>query len=131
MSRTVPNCHDASIDGGTGSRGNVAIVARRAFVLPVHSFRIKKGNRVIMKNKFAALTFATLLLFAAGLAGCGPKKPELSAADQRKIAALNLAFKSGVLTQQEYDAKLKAINDGAVAANSPSSNGASTAATAQ
>lgn len=87
---------------------------------------------MIMKNKFAALSFATLILFAAGFAGCGQKKPELSAADQKKVAALNLAFKSGVLTQQEYDAKMKAITAGAAAtSSSPANSGASNAATAQ
>jgi hypothetical protein len=65
------------------------------------------------------LTVLALALIAAGISsGCGPKKTELSAADQQKMAALGDALKNGILTQAEYDAKVKELN--AAAAKQPS-----------
>lgn len=63
------------------------------------------------KNRFAPFAFAAVIFVAGACAGCGQKKPQVAAADQQKIAALNLALKNGIVTQQEYDAKLKTIND--------------------
>lgn len=70
-----------------------------------------------MKHKFAALTFAAFL-FAVGISkGYGQEQPLRSAADRQKIEALDDAYKNGVLTQQEYDAKLRELNAGAGAPN--------------
>jgi hypothetical protein len=66
---------------------------------------------MITKHRFASFTFVALIFGVFLCAGCGSKKPQVSAADQEKIAALNSALKSGVITQQEFDAKMKVIND--------------------
>jgi hypothetical protein len=62
---------------------------------------------------FWRLTFAFTFIAAGVLSGCGPKKTELSAADQQKLAALGDARKNGILTQVEYDAKVKELNGAA------------------
>ncbi len=89
---------------------------------------------MIANHRFAALKTVTLtvvlcLFSSVLLAGCGDKKAELSSADQQKVTALNDALKNGVITQSEYDAKLKAINGAATSASSVS-NSSSTAAAA-
>jgi len=71
----------------------------------------------MMTKKFWALTFALVLMVAGISSGCGPKKTELSAADQEKMTALNVALKNGILSQSEYDAKVKELN-AAASANS-------------
>jgi hypothetical protein len=90
---------------------------------------------MIAKYKFhvlrtASLVFTVCILSAAVLTGCGQKKPELSSADQQKITALNDALKNGVVTQQEYDAKLKEINGAAAIASTTSVLNSSSAAAA-
>jgi hypothetical protein len=69
----------------------------------------------MMTKRLCALTFALILMAAAISGGCGPKKTELSAADQQKMTALADALKSGILTQAEYDAKVKDLNAAAAA----------------
>ena len=69
---------------------------------------------MIMTRKFRAVAFAAVFIFASISSGCG-KKTELSAADQQKLAALNDARKNGILTQAEYDAKVKDLNAAASA----------------
>src|SRR5450759_876690 len=87
-----------------------------------------KGERKIVRNKFVALAFA-LFLFAAGTStGYSAPQPQRSAADQEKIEALNEAYRNGLLTQAEYDAKLKVLN--AAAASPSAGNGRSEAAPA-
>jgi hypothetical protein len=86
---------------------------------------------MIMKRGFLALTFALIFIVAGILSGCGPKKTELSAADQQKLAALGDARKNGILTQTEYDAKVKELNAAAASASSAAGKPASSAADAQ
>src|SRR5271156_28532 len=63
-----------------------------------------------MRHKFAAFIF-TGVLFAAGIStGYGQQQSQRSAADQQRFEALNDAFRNGLLTPQEYDAKFKALN---------------------
>jgi hypothetical protein len=84
---------------------------------------------MFIKHKFAALSL--ILIFAACLStGCGLGAPKLSAADQEKITALNLALKNGVLTQAEHDAKVKEIY-AAAASGKPSPANASSSSDAQ
>jgi hypothetical protein len=60
----------------------------------------------MMKNKFSALTFAAFLI-AAALLSAYSQQP---ASNQEKIAALQDMLNSGLLTQQEYDAKVRALS---------------------
>lgn len=84
---------------------------------------------MMTKRKFASLT-AILIVAASFSAGCGFGGPKLSEADQQKIAALDVALKNGILTQQEHDAKLKEIYTAAAGSKSSPAN-ASSAADAQ
>jgi hypothetical protein len=62
-----------------------------------------------VKHKFAVLIF-TAFLFAIMIstsAGQQPQRPRQQANWQKQIDALNDAFKNGLMTQAEYDAKLK------------------------
>jgi hypothetical protein len=85
------------------------------------------ANHKFQALRVASLALAVCVLATAVLTGCGEKKPELSSADQQKITALNDALKNGIVTQQEYDAKLKEIK-GAAAAASLANPGSSVAA---
>ena len=64
-----------------------------------------------MKHKFAAFVVAAVLLTAGILTGHG-RQQQPSAADQEKIEALNEAYRSGLLTREEYEAKLQQLNSG-------------------
>jgi hypothetical protein len=86
-------------------------------------------EQMITKHRFALL--AATLVLAAGLSvGCGTTPPKLSEGDQQKIAALDLALKNGILTQQEHDAKIKEIY-GAAASGKPSPANTSSASDAE
>jgi|ERR1019366_770534 hypothetical protein len=64
----------------------------------------------MMKHKFVALAFVAFL-FAVGLVPShGQQQPQGSAADQEKAEALKGALNNGLLTQQEYNAKVKALH---------------------
>ena len=67
-----------------------------------------------MTHKFAVFTFAALafasVLFVSGVLPSDGQQPEQSTANKEKIAALKDAFDNGLLTQQEYDTKLRALN---------------------
>ena len=47
--------------------------------------------------------------------GCGGQKPHYTAADQEKLDALDDAYKNGLMTQDEYQEKLKELTAAAVA----------------
>ena len=68
-----------------------------------------------MKPIFAAVTLALVLLVADNFKGSGQQPPQRSATAQEKLDALNDAYRNGLLTQQEYQAKLAALK--AVAAS--------------
>lgn len=71
----------------------------------------------MMKHKFVALAFVAFL-FAVGIVPTtGQQQPQRSAADQEKVEALKDMLNTGLLTQQEYDAKLRELNAGAGAPN--------------
>jgi hypothetical protein len=65
-----------------------------------------------MKDKFARLALALFILSAGMPVACNGQKSRPPAADQQKIEALNDALRNGLLTQQEYDAKLKELKAG-------------------
>ena len=61
-----------------------------------------------MIRRFAAFAFAAVL-FAAG-SSTSQSQQQPTATNQEKIAALKDAYDNGLLTRQEYDAKLRALN---------------------
>jgi hypothetical protein len=62
-----------------------------------------------MKHKLGALVFVAFL-FAVGIVPShGQQQPQRSAADQEKVEALKDMLNTGLLTQQEYDAKVQAL----------------------
>jgi len=65
-----------------------------------------------MKDKFATTTLAVILLAASVSTGYG-RQQQGSTAAQQKIEALDDAFRNGLLTQQEYDAKVRALKKAA------------------
>ena len=67
-----------------------------------------------MNNKFSALIFAAAF-FAAAISSTYSQQP---ASNQEKIAALQEMLNSGLLTQQEYDAKVRALSAPAEESNS-------------
>ena len=75
--------------------------------------------------------FALVFIAAGILSGCGPKKSELSAADQQKLAALGDARKNGILTQTEYDAEGEKELNAAASSSSATGKPALSAADAQ
>jgi hypothetical protein len=60
-----------------------------------------------MQHKFLAFALAAVFVASSISTSQGQQR---SAANQEKIAALKDAFDNGLLTQQEYDAKLRALN---------------------
>jgi hypothetical protein len=69
-----------------------------------------------MKHKIAAMARLGLIVIVGAGVSCGQQKT-VSAADQAKIAALKDLRDSGIITAQEYDTKVKAIE--ATAAPAP------------
>src|SRR5579863_1613224 len=63
-----------------------------------------------MKYRFTALPLAILLVVCSGFAAKYVSLPQSAPTKQEKIDALNNAYKNGLLTRAEYDAKLRAIN---------------------
>ncbi|HUJ33218.1 MAG TPA: hypothetical protein VLY23_18195 [Candidatus Acidoferrum sp.] len=72
-----------------------------------------------MKHKFAAFAFAVFLASAAMPTAYGRQEPQRSAADQQRIDALNDAYRNGLLTQDEYQAKLRELNAGSAPGAAP------------
>lgn len=63
-----------------------------------------------MKFIFITLPLAILLVVCSGFPANYVSLPQSAATKQEKIDALNNAYKNGLLTRAEYDAKLRAIN---------------------
>jgi hypothetical protein len=63
-----------------------------------------------MKYIFITLPLAILLLAASGSTAWHFSPPQSASTKQEKIDALNNAYKNGLLTRAEYDAKLRAIS---------------------
>jgi hypothetical protein len=63
-----------------------------------------------MKSVFAALLLSLFFLSDGAFTRNEASQPQTSATIQQKIDALNEAYKNGLLTRQEYDAKLRALN---------------------
>ncbi len=78
-----------------------------------------------MRTKFAALILAGIVL-AAGVSSIYAHEQwqQQSDANSEKIAALKEAYRTGLISQQEYDAKMRELN-GAGGQQAPSASGGS------
>src|ERR1700687_6096733 len=63
-----------------------------------------------MKHKVAATIFSALLFAVSISTVHGRQQSQRSSADQQKLQALDDALRNGLLTQAEYDAKLRELN---------------------
>jgi hypothetical protein len=63
----------------------------------------------IMKHKIAVLSMLTMIVFISSSVDCSQYKSHTSAAQEEKIAALKDLRDTGVITEQEYEAKVQAL----------------------
>src|ERR1022692_3839126 len=63
-----------------------------------------------MKLRFAAWALVVVFIAFRAVPSTGQQQPQGPAADQEKLAALQDALNNGLLTQQEYNAKVKALH---------------------
>ena len=65
-------------------------------------------------GKVLGLAIVLILVIAGISRGCGGDAPRYSDADQAKIDALNDAYKNGLVSQSDYQEKLREIKENAV-----------------
>jgi hypothetical protein len=73
-------------------------------------------KELIMKHKIAVLAILALIVFISSSVDCSQYKSNTSAAQQEKIAALKDLRDTGVITEQEYEAKVQVLQASAPAA---------------
>lgn len=76
-----------------------------------------------MTHRFATLVIALLFVVAVNSNGFGKQQGQQSQGNQEKIAALNDAYKNGLMTKQEYDAKLRELTGSAPGTTSGTTSG--------